>query len=39
MAGTEIKIIPKASTDLTLQKKNLRKWSKETFCLEQVIIV
>lgn len=38
MARTEIKVIPKASTDLKLLKINLRRESKESFCLEQVII-
>lgn len=41
MAGTEKKIIPKVSIDMKLQKTNLRlarKGSKESFCLEQVII-
>lgn len=41
MAGTDIKVIPKASTDMKLQKTNLRlnrKGSKKSFCLEQVII-
>lgn len=39
MAGAEIKIIPKASTDMKLQKTNLRLTRKgSSFCLEQVII-
>lgn len=41
MAGTEIKLIPKASTDMKLQKTNLRlarKDSRKSSCLEQVMI-
>jgi len=42
VAGTEIKIIPKASTNMKLQKTNLRLAKKErekNFSLEQVIIL